>query len=41
MLIFTDVAYDPTIEGKDVTPVLFFAPLGLYMIFTSELIITI
>ena len=41
VILLTDISYDPVTQCKDGTPILIFAPLGLYMIFTRELILTI
>ena len=41
VILLTDISYDPITQQKDGTPILALAPLGLYMLFTSELILTI
>lgn len=41
VILFTNISYDPVTQCKDGTPILVLAPLGLYMMFTRELILTI
>lgn len=41
VILLTDISYDPVTQCKDGTPILLLAPLGLYMMFTRELILTI
>lgn len=41
VILLTDISYDPITKCKDGTPILILAPLGLYMTFTRELILTI
>jgi hypothetical protein len=41
IVLFTDIAYDPITQTKDGTTLLFFVPLGLYLLFTKQIVITV
>ena len=41
IVLFTDIAYDPITQTKDGTTLLFFVPLGLYLLITKEIVITV
>ena len=41
IVLFTDIAYDPITQTKDGTTLLFFVPLGLYLLFTNKILITV
>ncbi len=41
VILLTDISYDPVTQCKDGTPILVLAPMGLWLLLTRELILTI
>lgn len=41
MILLTDISYDPITQCKDGTPILVLAPMGLWLLLTREVVITL
>lgn len=41
VILLTDISYDPITQCKDGTPILMLAPMGLWLLLTREVIITL
>jgi hypothetical protein len=41
VILFTNISYDPITQCKDGTPILVLAPMGLWLLLTREVVITL
>lgn len=41
VILFTNISYDPVTQCKDGTPIMVLAPMGLWLLLTREVVITL